>query len=130
MVAVVGAPPSSSATLQVMQYANEEVLQWHQLLQVVAMLMLLVLGLQVWYRRHYKAVPSLPEEKGAATCTRVLQTLGPGLMVCLADSDIGGLATMAEAGSKTGYALMSLQLILIPVLYAVQEMVVRLSVHR
>lgn len=49
-------------------------------------------------------------------------------MVCLADSDIGGLFTMAEAGSKTGMLLVPLQLCLIPVLYVVQEMVVRLAI--
>mmetsp|Transcript_72691 Transcript_72691/g.113741 ORF Transcript_72691/g.113741 Transcript_72691/m.113741 type:complete len:453 (+) Transcript_72691:92-1450(+) len=57
-----------------------------------------------------------------------LKILGPGMMVCLADSDIGGLLTMAQAGSATGYKLLPLQLLLVPVLYAVQEMVVRLSV--
>merc|ERR1719263_761394 len=51
-------------------------------------------------------------------------------MVCLADSDVGGLFTMATAGAGTGYALLSLQLFLIPVLYVVQDMVVRLSVCR
>lgn len=62
--------------------------------------------------------------------SRLANVAGPGLMVCLADSDIGGLFTMAEAGSKTGFTLISLQLFLIPVLYVVQEMVVRLSVCR
>lgn len=51
-------------------------------------------------------------------------------MVCLADSDIGGLSTMADAGSQTGYALIPLLLILIPVVYVVQDMVVRLSICR
>merc|ERR1719313_906767 len=51
-------------------------------------------------------------------------------MVCLADSDIGGLFTMATAGASTGFTLLSLQLFLIPVLYVVQDMVVRLSVCR
>lgn len=58
----------------------------------------------------------------------LIRVLGPGLMVCLADSDIGGLFTMATAGAKTGYALLGLQLLLIPVLYVVQDMVVRLGV--
>lgn len=57
-----------------------------------------------------------------------VKVLGPGLMVCLADSDIGGLFTMATAGARTGYALLALQLLLIPVLYVVQDMVVRLGV--
>jgi len=60
----------------------------------------------------------------------LLSVLGPGLMVCLADSDIGGLSTMAMAGSETGYTLVSMQFVLIPALYLVQEMVVRLALCR
>ena len=30
------------------------------------------------------------------------RALGPGLLCCLADSDVGGIATMAELGSQTG----------------------------
>ncbi|CAK0815810.1 unnamed protein product, partial [Prorocentrum cordatum] len=56
----------------------------------------------------------------AAQVTRLLSVLGPGLMVCLADSDIGGLSTMAMAGSETGYTLVSMQFVLIPALYLVQ----------
>lgn len=58
----------------------------------------------------------------------VWAVLGPGLMVCLADSDIGGVFTMAVAGSRFGYKLLSLQILLIPVLIIVQQMVVVLGV--
>lgn len=71
-----------------------------------------------------------PRGARARGLLHLARVLGPGLMVCLADSDIGGLFTMAEAGSKTGFALLSLQVALIPVLYVVQEMVVRLSICR
>jgi len=37
---------------------------------------------------------------------------------------------MAAAGARTGYRLVPFQLLLIPVLFSVQEMVVRLAVHR
>lgn len=57
-----------------------------------------------------------------------LKVLGPGLVVCLADSDPGGLFMMAVDGTETRYALLSMQLILIPVLYIVQEMVVRVTI--
>lgn len=60
----------------------------------------------------------------------LLMVLGPGLMVCLADSDIGGLSTMAVAGSTSSYALLPMQFALIPALYLVQELVVRLSLVR
>lgn len=56
-----------------------------------------------------------------------LMVLGPGLMVCLADSDIGGLFTMAVAGSQFGYRLLGLQFLLIPVLIIAQQLVVVLG---
>jgi len=119
------------------QYGVWEISLLHEKMQVVFMLSLLAFGVSVWYRRHYQApvaglpmTSTSPDKDHSGRLVRLLKTFGPGLMVCLADSDIGGLATMAEAGSKTGYALMSLQFLLVPVLYVVQEMVVRLSVHR
>jgi Mn2+/Fe2+ NRAMP family transporter len=53
---------------------------------------------------------------------------GPGLVVMLADTDAGSLITAAQSGSRWGYQMVLLQLILIPVLYVVQEMTVRLGV--
>merc|ERR1719321_21679 len=58
----------------------------------------------------------------------IISILGPGLMVCLADSDIGGLFTMTVAGAQYGYALLSLQLLLIPVLYTAQHLALVLGV--
>jgi len=49
------------------------------------------------------------------------------MMACLADSDIGGLFTMAVSGSRCGYLLLLLQPLLIPVLYMAQELTVRLG---
>jgi Mn2+/Fe2+ NRAMP family transporter len=49
------------------------------------------------------------------------------MMACLADSDIGGLLTMAVSGSQCGYLLLPLQLLLAPVLYMAQELTVRLG---
>lgn len=71
----------------------------------------------------------LMENKGTSSkIWHFLRILGPGLVCGLADSDPGGLFTMAVDGSSTGYALLSMQLLLIPVLYMVQEMVARLTV--
>lgn len=72
--------------------------------------------------------PLMKNPASSGSLSDLLRVLGPGLMVCLADSDIGGLFTMATAGASTGYALLSMQFFLIPVLYVVQDMVVRLSV--
>jgi len=52
---------------------------------------------------------------------------GPGLLVMLADTDAGNVVTGAQAGAQWGYRLLPLLLLLIPVLYAVQELTVRLG---
>lgn len=54
--------------------------------------------------------------------------LGPGLLVCLADTDAGCLVVAAQSGARWGYALLGLQLVLIPALYLAQELTVRLGV--
>ncbi len=53
---------------------------------------------------------------------------GPGLIVMLADTDIGSLVTAAQSGAKLGYKMILPNLILIPVLYVVQEMTARLGI--
>jgi Mn2+/Fe2+ NRAMP family transporter len=53
---------------------------------------------------------------------------GPGLVVMLADTDAGSLITAAQSGRRWGYAMVLPQLVLIPILYVVQEMTVRLGV--
>ncbi|WP_293914460.1 divalent metal cation transporter [Deinococcus sp.] len=53
--------------------------------------------------------------------------MGPGLVVMLADTDAGSLITAAQSGAQWGYALLPLQLALIPVLFIVQELTVRLG---
>jgi len=56
-----------------------------------------------------------------------LAIVGPGLLVMLADTDAGSLITAAQSGAQWGYKLLALQLILIPILYLVQELTVRLG---
>ena len=46
----------------------------------------------------------------------------------LADGDAGCLITAAQSGAQWGYRLILPQLLLIPVLYLVQEMTVRLGI--
>jgi Mn2+/Fe2+ NRAMP family transporter len=53
---------------------------------------------------------------------------GPGLVVMLADTDAGSIITAAQSGARWGYAMVVPQLALIPVLYVVQEMTVRLGI--
>ncbi|MBV9012274.1 MAG: divalent metal cation transporter [Pseudonocardiales bacterium] len=53
---------------------------------------------------------------------------GPGLIVMLADTDAGSLITAAQSGTRWGYTMILPQLILIPILYVVQEMTIRLGI--
>jgi NRAMP (natural resistance-associated macrophage protein)-like metal ion transporter len=53
---------------------------------------------------------------------------GPGMVVMLADTDAGSVVTAAQSGAAWGYRLLWLQIALIPVLYVVQELTVRLGV--
>ncbi|HEN47568.1 MAG TPA: divalent metal cation transporter, partial [Mizugakiibacter sp.] len=68
---------------------------------------------------------SLP---GFARWLIFLGVMGPGLVVMLADTDVGSVITAAQSGAQWGYKLLLLQLLLIPVLYVVQELTVRLGV--
>lgn len=54
--------------------------------------------------------------------------MGPGMLVCLADTDAGCLITAAQSGALWGYRLISTNIVLIPVLYLAQELTVRLAV--
>jgi Mn2+/Fe2+ NRAMP family transporter len=57
----------------------------------------------------------------------LLAILGPGLIVMVGDNDAGGFSTYAQAGQDYGTALMWTLLLLVPVLYVNQEMVLRLG---
>jgi Mn2+/Fe2+ NRAMP family transporter len=57
-----------------------------------------------------------------------LTAWGPGLVVMLADTDAGSLITAAQSGAQWGYRMILPQLVLIPILFAVQEMTVRLGI--
>jgi len=59
--------------------------------------------------------------------TAALAVWGPGLLVMLADTDAGNVVTAAESGMRWGYRLLPLILLLIPLLYMVQELAVRLG---
>lgn len=60
--------------------------------------------------------------------TRFFAVAGPGLVVMLADTDAGSLITAAQSGAQSGYRLLLLQLVLIPILFIVQELTVRLGI--
>ena len=59
---------------------------------------------------------------------RALAAWGPGVLVMLADTDVGNIVTAAQGGVEWGYRLLPLVLLLIPLLYLVQELTVRLGI--
>ena len=46
----------------------------------------------------------------------------------LADTDVGSILTAAQSGAQWGYHLLLLQFLLMPVLFVVQDLTVRLGV--
>jgi Mn2+/Fe2+ NRAMP family transporter len=57
----------------------------------------------------------------------ILAAFGPGIMVMLADTDAGSIVTAAQSGAVWGYAMVLPQLLLIPMVYLVQEITIRLA---
>ena len=62
-----------------------------------------------------------------ARLTTLLAIVGPGLIVMVGDNDAGAFSTCSQAGQNYGTALVWTLLLLIPVLYVNQEMVLRLG---
>jgi NRAMP (natural resistance-associated macrophage protein)-like metal ion transporter len=62
-----------------------------------------------------------------ARITTLLAILGPGLIVMVGDNDAGAFSTYTQAGQNYGTTLLWTLLLLIPVLYVNQEMVLRLG---
>jgi Mn2+/Fe2+ NRAMP family transporter len=57
-----------------------------------------------------------------------LMVFGPGLIVMVADNDAGAVSTYTQAGAQYGTSLLWILLLLLPVTYFCQEMVVRLGI--
>ena len=79
------------------------------------------------------APPAVPMDEavrrpGLQFRARWLWVIGPGLIVMLADTDAGSVVTAAQSGARWGYRLVLLELVLIPILYIVQELTVRLGI--
>ena len=59
---------------------------------------------------------------------RIALAVGPGLVVMLADTDAGSVITASQSGAAYGYRLVLPQLLAIPLLYATQELTIRLGI--
>src|SRR5271165_5370995 len=57
-----------------------------------------------------------------------LMVVGPGLIVMVADNDAGAVSTYTQAGAQYGTHLLWIVLLLLPVCYFIQEMVIRLGI--
>ncbi len=66
--------------------------------------------------------------KWAHSLLTFLAVLGPGLIVMVADNDAGAVSTYTQAGAQYGNHLLWTVLLLLPVCYFIQEMVVRLGI--
>jgi Mn2+/Fe2+ NRAMP family transporter len=66
--------------------------------------------------------------KWARNLLTFLMVFGPGLIVMEADNDAGAVSTYVQAGAQYGTKLLWLLLVLLPVCYFIQEMVVRLGI--
>jgi Mn2+/Fe2+ NRAMP family transporter len=68
-----------------------------------------------------------PRENWKRRLQTFLAILGPGLIVMVGDNDAGAFGTYTQAGQNYGTALLWTLLLLVPVLYVNQEMVLRLG---
>src|SRR6266705_2300940 len=68
-----------------------------------------------------------PRRGRSAKLKTLLAIIGPGLIVMIGDNDAGAFATYGQAGQNYGTRLLWTLLLLVPVLYVNQEMVLRLG---
>lgn len=68
-----------------------------------------------------------PRKGWWARLKTLLAILGPGLIVMVGDNDAGAFGTYTQAGQNYGTTLLWTLLLLVPVLYVNQEMVLRLG---
>jgi NRAMP (natural resistance-associated macrophage protein)-like metal ion transporter len=68
-----------------------------------------------------------PRRRLSRRLKTLLAILGPGLIVMVGDNDAGAFGTYTQAGQNYGTRLLWTLLLLVPVLYVNQEMVVRLG---
>ena len=74
-------------------------------------------------------MPTTLGRSGGSRIARWLAVFGPGLVVMLADTDVGSLVTAGQSGAQWGYRLLLIQVLLMPILYITQELTVRLGIH-
>jgi Mn2+/Fe2+ NRAMP family transporter len=73
--------------------------------------------------------PTAVTRPGGGRAATWLAVFGPGIVVMLADTDVGSLVTAGQSGAQWGYRLLLLQFLLMPILYITQELTVRLGIY-
>jgi NRAMP (natural resistance-associated macrophage protein)-like metal ion transporter len=68
-----------------------------------------------------------PRRRLSTKAKTLLAIIGPGLIVMVGDNDAGAFSTYGQAGQNYGTHLLWTLLLLVPVLYVCQEMVLRLG---
>jgi len=74
-----------------------------------------------------EAGDTAPRTTWLARFKTLMAIIGPGLIVMVGDNDAGAFGTYTQAGQNYGTALLWTLLLLVPVLYVNQEMVLRLG---
>ena len=83
---------------------------------------------------HSSVIPATPPRGVVVRNPRMrnllsfLMVFGPGLIVMEADNDAGAVSTYVQAGAQYGTHLLWILIVLLPMTYFVQEMVVRLGI--
>ena len=83
---------------------------------------------------HSSVIPATPtrgvivRNPWARNLLTFLMVCGPGLIVMEADNDAGAVSTYIQAGAQYGTHLLWLLVLLLPITYFIQEMVVRLGI--
>ncbi len=70
---------------------------------------------------------AVPLRRRRAGLVAILAVWGPGLLVMLADTDVGNIVTAAQSGTLWRFRLLPLPLLLIPLLFMVQDLAARLG---
>ena len=68
------------------------------------------------------------KSRSARNVWTFFMVMGPGLIVMEADNDAGAVSTYVQAGAQYGTRLLWILLLLLPITYFTQEMVVRLGI--
>ena len=71
--------------------------------------------------------PQVSRPLSGSVVRRYAAVFGPGIVVMLADTDVGSVITAGQSGAQWGYRLLLLQFLLMPILFIVQELTVRLG---